>query len=99
MEENKNHQNTDPTAKYREVDPTDDATTNLKDDGSTDPRAIEEEHLNQQKRPDAHIGATPGQIDERMADAAAQIREDHVDEREAEFREADRRTPDGYREP
>ncbi|OWR28174.1 hypothetical protein CDO73_20045 [Saccharibacillus sp. O23] len=99
MEENKDHKNVDPTAKYRAVDPTDDDTTNLKDDGSTDPRSIEEEHLNQQKRPDAHVGATPGQIDERMADAAAQIREDHADEREAEFREADRPAPDGYREP
>ncbi|OWA34749.1 hypothetical protein B9G55_16210 [Saccharibacillus sp. O16] len=101
MEENKKL-TTDPTKEYREVDPTDDDTTNLKDDGSTDARNIEQENLDQNKRPDAHIGVVAGQVDERMAEAAAQIKKDHMDEtneRGAEFRGTDTRTPDGYREP
>ncbi|GEM_PF-6911417 len=84
---------------YGQVDPTDDATTNLKDDGSTDSRSIEEQHLDHNERPDAHIGTVAGQVDERMAEAAAQIEKEHTDEREAGFRRAEPHTPDGYREP
>ncbi|NGZ75971.1 hypothetical protein [Saccharibacillus alkalitolerans] len=79
---------------YRSVDPSDDETTNLKDDGSTEERAIEADHLDEGERPDIHTGAVPGQVDPRMAEAAAQIESEHQEADMSETgREANLRDP------
>ncbi len=64
----RNHESPDPTA---------DETTNLRDDGSMEERTIEAETPGEE-RPDAHVGNVPGEVDPRMAQAAADIQEDHA---------------------
>ncbi|WP_172252076.1 hypothetical protein [Saccharibacillus deserti] len=63
---------------HQSPDPTDDETTNLRDDGSMQERKVEAE-TSEDERPDAHAGNVPGQVDPRMAQAAAEIKEEHAD--------------------
>lgn len=63
---------------HQSPDPTDDETTNLRDDGSMNERQIEADTPNNE-RPDAHAGNVLGEVDPRMAEAAAEIQEDQAD--------------------
>jgi len=63
---------------HQSPDPTDDQTTNLRDDGTMQERTVEAE-APADERPDAHVGNIQGQVDPRMAEAAAEIQEEHAD--------------------
>ncbi|MCQ4086794.1 hypothetical protein [Saccharibacillus sp. JS10] len=61
------------------VDPTLDEATNLRDDGTMEPRDVEKEK-SVDERADMHEGNQIGQVDPRMKEAAAEFKKEHENE-------------------